>query len=47
MALKPVLMSKEIKFFVRWNYGNKHFYYKIDLSDMETLPEKLKLINET
>ena len=26
MALKPVLMSKEIKFFVRWNYGNKHFY---------------------
>ena len=26
MSLKPVLMSKEIKFLVRWNYGNKHFY---------------------
>ena len=24
--IKPVLMSKEIKFFVQWHYGNKHFY---------------------
>ena len=32
--------------YLKKNYGNKHFYYKIDLSDMQTLPEKLKLLNE-
>ena len=32
--------------YLKKNYGNKHFYYKIDLSDMQTLPDKLKLINE-
>ncbi len=32
--------------YLKKNYGNKHFYYKIDLSDMQTLPEKLKFLNE-
>jgi len=32
MALKPVLMSKEIKFFVKDVYGNR-FYYLVDSID--------------
>jgi len=30
--IKPVLMSKEIPFFIKWNYGNKH-YYLVDQVD--------------
>ena len=30
--IKPVLMSNEIPFFIRWNYGNKH-YYLVDQVD--------------
>ena len=32
MSLKPVLMSKEIKFFVKDVYGNR-FYYLVDSID--------------
>ena len=32
MGLKPVLMSKEIKFFVKDVYGNR-FYYLVDSID--------------